>query len=88
MGWASGEHNIFLYADSNHIAGQKPIWVQKTLTAVVRMLETVFLQMNLGNTKVIVCTSGLIWGQKEGSGRIPPQGGPQADGMKTLEGEG
>ena len=36
------------------------IWVQKALTMVVRIFERVGLQKNLGKTKVMVCTPGLI----------------------------
>ena len=35
--WAAGEQNIALYADEVCIAGWDPIWVQTTLTAMVRM---------------------------------------------------
>ena len=34
--------------------------MQKTLTEMVRMFERVGLQKNLGKTKTIVCTPGLV----------------------------
>ena len=55
-----GEHKIVLYANDSCIAGHNPIWVQTTLTSVVRMFERVGLLKNLGKTKAIVCTPGFI----------------------------
>ena len=62
--WAEGEHNIVFYLDDGRIAGHKPIWVQTTLTSVVRMFKRVGMQTNLGNTKSMVWTPGFIWGQQ------------------------
>ena len=62
---ATGEYNVFFYADNNGIAVQKPIWVQeKTLLAVVCMVERVGLKMNPGKTKAMICTTGFIWGNQ------------------------
>ena len=65
FGWAEGDHNIVFYAEDERIAGHNPIWVQKTLTAMVRMFDRVGLQKNLGKTKSMVCTPGFVWGQQE-----------------------
>ena len=48
LGWAAGEHIIVSYVVDVRIAGRKTIWVQTTLTAVVRIFERVGLQKNLG----------------------------------------
>ena len=62
--WAAGEHNICFYADDGRISGRYPIWVQTALTTMVRMFERVVMQTNLGNTKAIICTPGVIWGKQ------------------------
>ena len=41
-----------------------PIWVKKSLTALVLMFDRVGLQTNLGKTKAMVCTPGFIWVHK------------------------
>ena len=56
LGWTVGEHNIVLYVDDGHIVGRNPIWIQTTLTTVVRIFEIVGLQKNLCKTKAMVCT--------------------------------
>ena len=61
--WAVSEHNIVLYVDDGCIVGSNPIWVNMTLTEVVRMFNRVVLLTNLDNTKEIMCTPGFIWGQ-------------------------
>ena len=38
------------------------------MTEIVRMFERVGLQINIGKTKVMLCTSGLIWGYPGDSG--------------------
>ena len=60
LGWKVGEHNIIFYYDKGCIWESNPIWVQTTLTAVVRMLDRMGLIKNLGKTKAIVCTPGFI----------------------------
>ena len=60
FGWAVVEHNIVFYADDVRISGCKSIWVQTTLTAVVSIFDRVGLQTNLGKTRSMVCTLGLI----------------------------
>ena len=62
--WEAGGHSIILYADYGCIVGSNHIWVQKTITAVVRMFKRVGLLSNFGKTKVMVCTPGFIWGQQ------------------------
>ena len=42
--------------------GRNPIWVQMTMTDMVRMFDRVGLQIKIDKTKVMLCTSGLIWG--------------------------
>ena len=64
FGWSAGEHNICFYANYRRIAGQYPILVQTYLTTMVRMFERSGLQTNLNETKVMICTSGLIRGQQ------------------------
>ena len=59
-----GEKNIILYSNDVQIAGLNSNWVQKTLTAVVRMFERVGLQTNPRKANEMVCTPDLIWGQK------------------------
>ena len=54
-GWAAGEHCIVFYSDDDQIVGRNPIWVQMTMADMVRIFERVGL-------KVMLCTSGLIWG--------------------------
>ena len=58
-----GEHNICFYSDYGQISGIYPIWVQAELKKMVRMFESVVLQMNLNKTKKRICTPGFIWGQ-------------------------
>ena len=60
--WAAGEHCIVFYADDDKIVGRNPIWVQMIMTYTVRMFERVELQTNLGKTKLMLFTLGLIWG--------------------------
>ena len=62
FGWSAGEHCIVFYADDGQIAGRNPIWLQMTMTTMVRMFMRVLLQTNRGNTKGLVCNPGLIWG--------------------------
>ena len=62
--WAAGEHNTILYVDDCRIEGRKPIWVQTTLTAVVRMFKKLGLLVNIGNNKAMMCTPGFIWGHQ------------------------
>ena len=52
------------YADDVRIAGRKPIWVQTMLMTVAIMFDIVELHKNLGKTKEMVCTPGVIWGKK------------------------
>ena len=49
--------------DGSCIAIRNPIWVQKTLTALIRMFKSLGMQTNLGKTKEIVLTPSLIWGK-------------------------
>ena len=58
--WSAGEHNICLYAYDGRIAVRDPIWVHAVLTTTVRIFERVGLQMNLNNTKDMICTPGFI----------------------------
>ena len=62
--WEEGYKNIVFYADYGRIADCNPISAQTTLTMVVSMLERVGMQKDLGNTKAMVCTPGLIWGRQ------------------------
>ena len=62
--WSAWDHNIIFYTEYVCIAGHNPIWIQKTLEAAVHMLYRVGLKMNLEKSKAMVCTPGLIWGQK------------------------
>ena len=62
FGWAASENCIVFYADDDEIVGRNPIWVQMIMTDMVRMFERVELQTNLGKTKVMLFTLGLIWG--------------------------
>ena len=64
FGWVVGEHNIFFHADDGQIEGRNQIWIQKSLTAMVRMFERVDLQTNLSKTKTMVCRPGFGWGQQ------------------------
>ena len=64
MVWAVSEHNIVFYVDDGRIVGSNPIWVNMTLTEVVRMFNRVVLLTNLDNTKEIMCTPGFIWGHQ------------------------
>ena len=58
-----GEHSIVFYAGDSCISGFNSIWIHTTLTMVVIVFERVGLQTNLGKTKEMVCTLGLIWGK-------------------------
>ena len=58
--WLLGKHNICFYADAGIIAGKNLIWVQRTLSAMVKMLKRVGLQTKLGKTKAMVFTPGFI----------------------------
>ena len=62
--WEAGKHNIVLYAYGGYIKGRKPIWVQKTLPALVLMFEIFRLKANLGKTKAMVCNPRFIWLQQ------------------------
>ena len=64
FGWSTREHNILFYVDDGRISGQELIWVQASLTKMVRIFERIGLQTNLNNTKAIICTTGFIWGQQ------------------------
>ena len=64
FGWSEGEHKICFYEDYGQIVGHNPIFVQTTLTEMMNMLNKVGPHTNLGNTKAMVCTPGLIWGQQ------------------------
>ena len=64
FGLLAGEHNICFYANYRRIARQDPIWVQVTLTTMVRMFERVGLQTNLDKTKAVIFTPEFIWGQQ------------------------
>ena len=59
--WEAGEHNIVFYVEYGHVEGCNPIWVQKTLTAVLRMFERVLMLTNLGKTKPMVFNPGSFW---------------------------
>ena len=63
LGWVEGEHNIVLYVNDGQKVGHNPIWVQTTLTVVVRMFKRVGLLNIVGNIKAMVCTQGFIWRQ-------------------------
>ena len=58
-----GEQAIVFYKNNGRIAGRLPIWVQETLTTLVRMFERVGLHMNLGKINPMTCTPGFISGQ-------------------------
>ena len=60
--WEASEHCIVFYTENGRVFGRNPIWVQMTMTDMVRMFDRVGIQINLGKTKVMLCTSGLIWG--------------------------
>ena len=64
FGWSVGEHKICFYADDGKIDGRNPIWINPTLTAMVRMFKRVGFQTNLGKTKEMICTPGFIWVQQ------------------------
>ena len=64
LGWEAGKQEIMFYADDGHIVGQTHNWVQNKLPALVPMFERASLYKNLGNTNVMVCTPGFIWGQQ------------------------
>ena len=65
FGWLVGEHNICLYAYDGRIVGQDPIWMQTSLTTMVRIFDRVGLQKKLDKTKAMICTPGFIWWQEE-----------------------
>ena len=64
FGWAAVEYNILFYVENVLILGRNPIWVQKTLTNMVRMFEMMVLKENFGGTKALVCNPGFIRGQQ------------------------
>ena len=64
FGWAAVEHNICFYRDDGRIDRRNTIWVQTSLTAMVRMFERRGLQTNLSNTKAMVCIPRFIWGKQ------------------------
>ena len=39
--WAALDHNIVFYVDNGRIVGCNPIWIHKTLMALVKMFERV-----------------------------------------------
>ena len=43
FGWVTGEHNILFYADVGRLVGCNSIWVQTSLTSMVRMFYRVRL---------------------------------------------
>ena len=51
FGWSVGEHIYFKYSDDGQIAGSNPIWLQTTLTSMVRIFEKVGFQKNLSKIK-------------------------------------
>ena len=61
--WAAGELNLVFYADYGQIEGQDHVWVQDALAVTVAMSRRVGLKNNLEDTKSMVCTPGLIWGE-------------------------
>ena len=79
--WAEGDHNIVFYLDDGRIAGHKPIWVQTTLTSVVRMFKRVGMQTNLGNTKSMAIYPGFHFGGNRG--HQCTRGGKQGRGARS-----
>ena len=51
---------IVFYVYNGRILGCNPIWVQTTLTAMVRIFKMLVLLKNIGKTKSMVCTPGFI----------------------------
>ena len=43
--------------------GRKYVWVQGTLTTLMRVFERLRLYTNLGKAKSMPCTPGFIWGK-------------------------
>ena len=60
--WAAGGQDIMFYSDGGRIVGGNPVWVQRTLTTIVRVSEQVGMYTNLGKTKDMTCTHRFIWG--------------------------
>ena len=58
--WDMGENNMVFYADNNRIVGRKHIWIQTTLTAVVRMFERARLKNNPSQNKSVFLTTCLF----------------------------
>ena len=58
--WAAGEQDVMFYEKYVRIVGGNPIWVQSTLTTLVRMFEQVGLYNNLVKTKSMTFTTGFI----------------------------
>ena len=86
--WWVGEHNSILYVYDGRIAERNLVWVHMTLTAVVRMFESVGLITNLGKTKTMVSTPGFVW-VKHGTAaykRRVTRGGGQVSGEKENQG--
>ena len=54
FGWAAGEHNIVLYADSVCIAIRNPIWLHMIPKAMVSMFDRVGLLINICKTRAMV----------------------------------
>ena len=53
--------NFVFYADNGSIAEETTYGYKKTLTALVRRFDRVFMKTNLVSTMVVVCTHGFIW---------------------------
>ena len=60
LGCAVGEQYIVFYSDHVRISGRNPIWVQGTLTTLVRMFEWLWLYTNLGKTNYVTCMTGFV----------------------------
>ena len=52
--WVAVDDYIVLYADNSRIEVCNPIWVQTTLTVVVRIFDRVGLQKKIVKTKAMV----------------------------------
>ena len=63
--WLRGKHNICFHADDGQIAGHNLIWVQTTLTEMVRMFKRVVLQTFLRKNKAMVCLPGFVGPNRE-----------------------
>ena len=61
--WVTGKYGTVFYADNGGIMGRNPIWVQGTLTALVRMFGRDVLYTNLEKTKSRTCNPGFICGK-------------------------